>query len=137
MTWKEFSILMLCIGRLEGLREALPEATANWLHSIIMEMKEIAERYNPGRTRCTGQEAKDEKEPDEQAINGREIITIKCSRNISDDQYDDDTPQESKLFIERYILSEATKHIRYGIVGEGRSERIEGYLRIVGGAAGL
>jgi hypothetical protein len=133
MTWEEFSRLMLCIGKLEGLSEALPEATANWLHSVVADLREIADRQQPGRTR-DGRDADASNEPNEQAVNGREIITIKCSRNISDDQYDDNTPQESRLFIEKYILTEAMKHIRYGIVGEGRAERIVGYLRIVGGA---
>ena len=47
MTWHEYSRLMLCIGRLEGLREALPEETANWLHLTIVDLRAIGERLKP------------------------------------------------------------------------------------------
>lgn len=50
MTWDEYSRLMLCIGRLEGLGEALPEETANWLHLIIVDLRVIGDRHKP----CTG-----------------------------------------------------------------------------------
>ena len=122
--------------KMQTYEQIIDELRGPYFQSLSLGRRWIAEQAAEA-IRELMSEVTNKKEPDEQVINGREIITIKCSRNISNDQYDDDTPQESKLFIERYILSEATKHIRYGIVGEGRSERIEGYLRIVGGAAGL
>ena len=57
MTWDEYSRLMLCIGRLEGLREALPEETANWIHLTIVDLRAIGERNKPceGRNKpCEG-----------------------------------------------------------------------------------
>jgi len=56
MTWEDYCRVMLCIGKLDGLRQSLPAETADWLDSIIDLLSTVVMRYCPGRTREYGQE---------------------------------------------------------------------------------
>lgn len=55
MTWDDYSELMLCLGRLDGLRMSLPDVTDDWLAGVVADLHEIAYRYCPGRVREYGQ----------------------------------------------------------------------------------